>query len=116
MVYYYLNRIISTAIYLVLMAFNLYVNVYLYYYFNRTPIWERLPFFPFPAYLPELKGIGAPRIVVILVPFGLFIFFLVLIAKLYTFMRANLFKKQVREYEKARQARYEAKIHKKNRQ
>lgn len=115
MVYYYLNRILSGTVYLVLMAFNLYINVYLFFYFARVPLWERLPFFPFPAYLPVRHRL-APTAVCVLVPFGLFIVLLVLIAKLYTFMRANLFKKQVREYEKARQARYEAKIHKKNRQ
>lgn len=108
MVYYYLNRILSGTVYLVLMAFNLYINVYLFFYFARVPLWERLPFFPFPAYLPVRHRL-APTAVCVLVPFGLFIVLLVLIAKLHTFMRAHLFKKQVRAYEEVLQARYEAK-------
>lgn len=114
MVYYYLNRMLSAGVYLVLMTLNIYISIYLFFHLTGLPVWRLLPIPAYIVYLPQVSRDFLPMLKVLL-PFGLFIVLLVFIVKLYNFMRKQLFKSQIRAYEKVLQARYEEKIHLRNR-
>ncbi len=108
MQYYYLNRIISTAVFILLILIGIYVCLGLFWYLSAYPVAARLGWLYLFRFLPQLNLNSVPGILSVCIPLLLFVVIARLSDMLFRRLRRDLYKKEVWAYQQKQQATYEA--------